>query len=106
MKLVNPQDPPNITEPITPPIGEVPCNYENFMKYDKGYHLFVRIYCGDVRVVSATPATLTVHIPTNHETMVRHHDEVIPITQPERLWVGAVKGEGEWPDNLPPFPPV
>lgn len=79
------------------PIGIVVCNYEEFKKYEQTYHLFVRIACGDVRVMSATPKTLTVHIPTNHSTGVIHHDEVIPFTQPERLWVGARRDEEPYP---------
>ena len=87
MKVVNPQDPPEPLKPFKAPIGEVPCNYEMYKQYEATHHLFVRIACGDVRVMAATPETLTVHIPTNHSTEVIHHDEVIPISQPERLWV-------------------
>lgn len=92
-QIVNPQDPPPPFKLLKSSIGEVPCTYENFRKYDEHYHLFVRVYCGDVQVMGATPEALIVCIPHNHETGMRPHNEAVPFAQPASLWVGAAKGE-------------
>jgi hypothetical protein len=91
VKTVNPQDPPLPPKPFKYPIGKVRCNYATYKQYKGTHHLSVRIYCGDVQVLSATPEALTVRIPHNHETGARPHNEDIPFAQPAYLWVGGAK---------------